>query len=810
MRSFRRWFRRFLMLAGVLCLLLLLGWLALPSVALYPEDIGWSRVITDREGKVLHITMTRDGHYRLPATLGELPPEMLAATLAKEDQWFRRHPGVNPFSLLRAIGGMITGKPAGGGSTITMQLARLRWKLDTRTIGGKCEQILRALQLERHHSKDAILEAYFNLAPYGGNVEGVGAAALLWCGREPKALNPREALALSVIPQSPGTRSPATAKGRARLAAAQSRLVKQLVADDTRWRSDPLAGSFTLEPPEAPPHRAMHLCRRLLSDVTPGDELYLTSTIDTSLQTCIEQGIRRHLDRTADLGINNACAILVHAPTREVLAYVGSARYHDASIHGMVDGLRARRSPGSALKPFVFGLALDQGLIHPGSLLVDGPMIFGDYNPENFEREFMGPIAAGDALRRSRNIPAVHLASRLSGDGLYGLLQRGGVVLPRPSSYYGLALSLGGFGISPVELAGLYAALADDGRPLPLVFRHEVQERDALATMGMGASDRKRSKTVPVLPNHLQPPPGQERDALATSASPASEIFSASARHLVIGMLSGTTELGPETGHARVDPKVAFKTGTSHGFRDAWAVGISGDHVLVVWLGNFNGRGNNALVARKVAAPLLFDLFHQLDLPVSERPPPDGVGEVEICAVSGQLPGRFCQHRKRIGFLPGISPITACDLHREILVDGTTGLRVARDDGRPGLRREVREFWSPDMLELFRKAGLPRQPVPRPEDGVATIEGQDHGEAPRIVSPIAGRTYLANGKSTISLSARVAPAVNRVYWFEGGAFLGSSESAEVLSWNPRPGRHQIKALDDHGRTGAIEVEVKRE
>jgi penicillin-binding protein 1C len=279
---------------------------------------------------------------------------------------------------------------------------------------------------------------------------------------------------------------------------------------------------------------------------------------------------------------------------------------------------------------------------------------------------------------------------------------------------------------------------------------------------------------------------------------------------LVIGMMSGTTELGPEAGYRRVDPQVAFKTGTSHGFRDAWAVGILGDHVLLVWLGNFNGQGNNALVARKVAAPLLFDLFARLDFPARERPVPDGVREVEICAASGQLPGRFCQHRKRIGFLPGVSPITACDLHREILVDGTTGLRVARDDGRPGLRREVREFWSPDMLELFRQAGLPRQPVPLPEDGVATVEGQDHGEAPRILSPIAGRTYLANGKTSISLSARVAPAVNRLYWFEGDAFLGSCDPVGQLAWTPSPGRHHIKALDDHGRVGLIEVEIKRE
>lgn len=771
-----RWFRRCGLVAGIGVLLLIIGWFLLPPVELYPPELSWSRVITDREGEILQVTLAKDGHYRLRTKLPDLHPSMVGATLAKEDRWFRRHPGVNPFSLVRALGGWVTGKSAGGGSTISMQVARMRWKLETRGVPGKLKQMFRALQLERHYSKDAILEAYFNLAPYGGNVEGVGAASLLWCGREPAALTSREAVALSVIPQSPMARSPATARGRARLASAQSRLMRELAKEDGQWRGDPLAGEFTLEPPGPPPHHAMHFSRRLLATCAP-DEHHMVATLDARTQKVMETGIRHHLSRTADLGINNACAILVHAPTREVLAYVGSARYEDAAIHGMVDGLRGRRSPGSALKPFVYGLALDQGLIHPGSLLVDGPMIFGDYNPENFEREFMGPISAMEALRRSRNIPAVHLAARLSGDGLYGLLQRGGVPMPKPESYYGLALALGGLGISPVELAGLYAALADDGRPRSLVYR----------------------KGLPIDADHAPAVP-----------APAPELLSAPARHLIIGMLSGITELGPETGYVRVNPDIAFKTGTSHGFRDAWAAGIHGDHVLVVWLGNFNGRSNNALVARKVAAPLLFDLFHQLSLPAGPRLVPDGVGEVEICAVSGQLPGRFCQHTKRIGFLPGISPITACDLHREILVDGTTGLRVASDDARPGLRREVREFWSPDMLKLFQQAGLPRQPIPLPEHGVATVEGSDHGEAPRILSPIGGRTYLANGRTSISLSARVAPAVNRLYWFDGEAFLGSSDPTTPMPWTPSPGRRRLKALDDHGRAGIIEIEVRWE
>ena len=764
-RRFVRWSAGVLLAGAV-------AWLAIPRPELYPPGLGWSRVVTDRHGVVLHLTRAKDGRYRLRTALQDISPAMREATVEKEDRWFRRHPGVNPASLARAAWGAITGKSAGGASTLTMQLARLRWDLHTRSPGGKLLQVFRAIQLERHYTKDEILEAYFNLAPYGGNVEGVGAAAMLWCGRTPAELTPREAAALSIIPQSPALRLPAVARGRDRIATAQARLVARMSSSGGPLRDDPLAAAFTLLPPAPPPHRAMHLCRRLLgSTINP----VIRSTVDASLQETVELGIAAFLQGTADQGINNACAVLVEASTREVLAYVGSANYQDRAILGMVDGLKARRSPGSAVKPFVYALAMDQALIHPRTLLVDGPMAFGDYNPENFDREFMGPIAAGEALHRSRNIPAVDLARRLQGDGLYGLLARGGVRALKPPGHYGLALALGGFGITPLELAGLYATLADNGLPGDLSF-----------SSGGG--------TAPV------PPQGGGEIPLCSPA----------ARHLVLRMLTGGGDLGRDYAFARADPAVAWKTGTSHGFRDAWAVGVKGDHVLVVWLGNFNGRGNNALVARHCAAPLLFDLLGRLRLPDVQPAVPAEVGDVVVCAVSGCLPGPYCQHLATTGFISGVSPITTCDLHREILVDGSTGLRVTRDDGRPGMRREIHEFWSPDMLALFVKAGLPRRPVPAPEDGTTTLLGYDHGEAPRILSPVGGRRYqIAAGSDTLVLRAHAAPAVASLYWFCGDAFLGRCDPAAGFAWKMRPGKHTLRVLDDHGRGASTEIETQR-
>ena len=718
---------------------------------------------------LLHLSTAADGRYRLRTPLSGVSPQWIEATLMKEDRWFRWHPGVNPFALVRAAWGVAAGHRAGGASTLTMQVARLRWNIDSTTFPGKLVQMFRAIQLERHYSKDEILEAYFNLAPYGGNVEGAGAAARLWCGRDPSQVTRREAIALSVIPQSPCSRHPGFPGDAGRIAAAQARLAA-LLEEDSTLRGDPLAVEFTLAPVGPPPHEAPHFCRRLMR-LTRDTTIH--GTLDLGMQQEVERGITGWIERTREKGISNACAILVHAPSREVLAYVGSADYSDREIHGMVDGLRARRSPGSAVKPFVYGLALDQGLIHPRSLLVDGPMNFHDYDPENFEGQFLGPIHAGDALVRSRNIPAVDLSNHLSNGGLYQFLRRGGVDLPEPPGYYGLALALGGFGISPEQLAALYAGLADDGLPRPLVYSRAEKAANPTGT----------------------------------------PLLSPQARFLILDMLRGAADLGIDDGFSKSDPSVAWKTGTSHGFRDAWAAGVRGDYVLVVWLGNFNGRGNNALVARSCAVPLMFDLFGRLRLADKPVVPPAGVRQVDLCAVSGDLPGPWCQQLTRGWFIPGVSPVSLCHLHREILVDGNSGKRVVRDDGRPGLRREIHEFWPPDMFELFRQAGLPRRLPPEPENGTDTLAGIDHGDAPRIISPLAGRIYRTSGgpeESGIPLKASAASGVRSFYWFSGESFIGACPPGDSLAWKAPPGNHTLRVLDDHGRSAQAPVRVTRE
>ncbi len=740
-------------------------WELVPKPEIYPPGYAFSHALADRNGRIIHLALTPDAKYRLHSKLADISPDLIEATLLLEDRHFHSHLGVNPLSMMRAVWGVCTGTRRGGGSTITMQLARLRFGLETRSFGGKFVQMLRAMQLERHYSKEEILEAYLNLAPYGGNVEGVGAAALLWCGKPAAELTAREAVSLTVLPQSPTLRRPKLKGENTALATAQFRLWQ-------RWqearglRADALDATFTLRPEAKPPRDAPHLARRLAA-VEENGTGSCTTTLDLSMQRMIEHTLRDFLTSRREVGMTNACALLVHAPTREVRAYVGSASFLNEDINGQVDGVMARRSPGSALKPFLYALALQQGLLHPRTLVRDGQVTFGDYNPENFDREFTGPIPAEDALFRSRNIPAVSLARKLAAPGLYGFLKQAGVSLPKPASYYGLALPLGGAEVSMEELGGLYSLLADDGCARPLQF------------INQGSEFRRNSATL-LIPE---------------------------ACFLTRRMLASREEE-----HGLSDPTISWKTGTSHGFRDAWAAGIRGEYVLVVWIGNFNGKSNASFIARKCAAPLLFECFHGLRLPWRADMPPAGVKEVDLCAVSGQLPTPHCQHRRKGWFIPGVSPIAPCDIHREVLLDVDSGLRVATDDGKRVLRHEVFEFWPPDMLALFRAAGVPRRQVPPMEPSTAPLRVAQATEAPHIVSPQPRLVYALRAndptRQAIPLRADTAAGVRTVFWFAGAKFLGSSEPAAALMWNASPGEWKLHVLDDHGRSATCDVRVE--
>jgi penicillin-binding protein 1C len=745
-------------------------WLALPKPPLL-DGLSFSQCVRDRNGTLLRITLTNDQKFRVRTPLREISPELIAATLRFEDQHYSQHPGVNPFALARAtLSALRHGHATSGASTITMQVARLRFHLHTRTIGGKLMQILRALELERHYTKVEILEAYLNLAPYGRNIEGAGAASQMLFGKTPARLTRPEAIALSVIPQSPSRRSLDRAGDNRSLNAAQNRWYDRV----GETNGGTLTGRFFSARAQADcGNFAPHFVRQVL--FRNPNESQIATTLDLAKQQMIERRVSDYVALNHSRGINNAAALLIDTRTMDVLAQIGSADFWNEEIDGQVDGTRALRSPGSALKPFVYALAIDQGLIHPLSILADAPRSFGDYNPENFDREFLGPIRASDALARSRNIPAVALAAQLSHPTLYQFLRRAEVSLPHDESWYGLALPLGGEEISLQDIVRLYAALANDGQLRPL------------------------------------------RWTLDQSQSQSRRIVSQEAAFLTLEMLGTTPRPGVDCIEASHDAPVYWKTGTSHGFRDAWSIAISDHYVLGVWIGNFDGKGNPSFTGRTAATPLLFGIIDGLRAgwpePIWPHLPPasSNLKRVEFCSVSGDLPGPHCPQRIEGWFIPGVSPIKTCDVHRKVLVDIATGLRVASDDGIRVLRREAYEFWPTDLLALFDRAGVPRRTPPPFLDGK---ESETRGgREPRLVLPTASRhceilTSDAIAKTGIPLRAQTDAGVRELYWFSDRSFIGRCHPAQTISWKASPGEYQLTALDDHGRSASCEVIVR--
>ncbi len=759
--------RRLWIPLGAATLLTVAGWAAIPKPDLY-EGVSFSTLVTDRHGRPLELRLADDGRYRLFAPLDGISEAAREATLLYEDRRFFGHPGVDPLALVRAAWTTYVRRirPVGG-STITMQLARMRFDLDTRSPLGKLVQSARALQLERHYSKAEILEAYLNLAPYGGSVEGIATASRIYFDKPASALDLGEALALAVIPQNPAARFPATEGGRAALLAARSRLLAAWRAVDggdeealARARLDPVFRS-----PAGLPGRAPHFVRdRVPRDRRPA----IRTTLDLDLQDLLERRIREYVDRRRRDGIENAAALLIDHRRMEVLAYVGSADFGDGGIAGQVNGVLARRSPGSTLKPLLYGMALDEGLIHPMTLLEDAPRRYAAYAPENFDRGFMGPVFARDALIHSRNVPAATLLEELDVQRFRDWLETAGVDELMPAEHYGLALALGGSEMTMEELVRLYSVLASGG-----------VRRDLAVTPGGGGAPPRR-------------------------------LLSAEASFLVLDMLRDVPRPDSLLRGAARQP-IAWKTGTSFGFRDAWSVGVGGPYVLAVWVGNFDGSPNPAFVGRDAAAPLFFAIADSLRIPAPRDRPPAGLNlrRVEVCASTGDLPGPHCPRITRSWFIPGVSPIKESSVYRAVPIDPSTGLRSCRED--VDAVQEVYEFWPSNLQAVFRRAGVSIRPPPpwSPECELDRMSAS--GAAPRIASPQESLVYHAPlrraEQSTVLFSAVADGDASSLYWFVNDRFVGQVAAGEDYLWAPRSGRFTVRVADDLGRADAVSITV---
>jgi penicillin-binding protein 1C len=748
------------------------------------ERFGSSRAVWSSDGKLLRLTLSSDQTYRLWTSLKNIPEKVIKTFLWNEDQYFYYHPGFNFYSLIRAAYATYFLKTRRiGASTLTMQLARRLYDINTQTPVGKLRQILSAIWLEMIYSKNEILEAHLNLCPMGGNIEGVAAASLIFFAKPVQEVSWAEALAYAVIPQNPNNRSFLKKSNIELEPARQSLLRRNWDKLSVQERDIALVKVLPLKELNLP-FLAPHFVGEALKRSGTGEKL--ETTLDSELQKDFEKKLRSYLSVASRVGVSNGAMILTDWTQQKVLAWVGSADFFNEKIQGQVDGVTALRSPGSALKPLIYALALDQGLIHPGTILKDSPMSFGSYDPENFDNDFHGPISAEVALNQSRNIPAVYLVSQLGNNGkidFYEFLLRAQVGVPKSREHYGYSLALGGFEISLLDLVQLYGALARDGTRT----RFKIFE-----------SDTHKDKNVSIL-------------------TPESSF-------IVLDMMSRNFIDPSRYGRwaQQYSIPLSWKTGTSAGFRDAWCVAVIGPYVLGVWLGNFSGQANPALVGREMAAPLVFELVDLLKARgrINHHRLPVRLGslkikDVEVCPISGKIPGPHCRNLKKIKFISEVSPIHECDVHREIFVNKKTGLQSCLRD-MSIVEKRVIEVWPTDILKIFAEARMARRVAP-PFDESCHEESQVTREVVALggvmISPKEGVVYSVRSsfdlKNQIPFQASFqGDSEQEVFWFVDHEYVGQSHGAGVFLWPAKPGRFQVKALNKKGQSLNRKIQVQ--
>lgn len=563
-------------------------WAATLPPLVNTDSIEYSTEVLDREGRLLRAYATEDGRWRLKARAEDVDPRFLEMLIAYEDKRFYEHYGVDPLAMLRAAWQLVVhGEIVSGASTLTMQVARLLEPRSERTMLAKLKQMVRAIELEHSFSKSEILSLYLSLAPYGGNLEGIRSASLAYFDKEPKRLSRAEAALLVALPQSPEARRPDRSPDRAQHA--RDRVLDR-IADDVGIPADEIAQAKKDPVPTS---------RKSMPALAPhaADQVVLSSpqqkrhelTIDARMQRALEALAR---ERAPTFGHDVSIAILVvdHA-SGEILARVASADYFDLNRAGQVDLTQALRSPGSALKPFIYGLGFEDGLVHPDTLIDDKPTRYGNYAPENFDLTFQGTLPVRKALQLSLNVPAVALLDRVGASRLTARLAQAGGQLTLPKGEVpGLAMGLGGVGVTLTDLTMLYTGLARQGSTIPLI-------------------ERKADAALARVPRRLLDP--------------------------VAAWYVGHVLLGTPPPENAARNRIAFKTGTSYGYRDAWAVGFDGRRTIGVWVGRPDGAPVPGILGRTAAAPILFDAFARLgDLPAPLAPAPKGA----IFATNGKLP----------------------------------------------------------------------------------------------------------------------------------------------------------------------------
>lgn len=736
--------------------------------------------VLSRDGTLLReATSDPRGRARWVA-LTDVAPSLLQALLAAEDARYRQHHGIDYDALVRAVGYTFTGRRSGG-STLSQQVVKLL-RPRPRTLASKLNEMIMALRLERSATKDEILEQYINRAPFGARSAGVEAAALSFFGKSARELSLVESALLAALPKGPTYYDPRRHAGRA--LARRNWVLQRMRAlghIDAAAHDAAVAEPLRVQRAEAP-FEAPHFTARVLRARHHSDAPQVTTTLDGRLQRRAEVIVRRALAALQGRGVSQAAALVLENATGDVLAYVGSSDFHDPR-EGQFDAVHARRQPGSALKPFAYALAFEQGLATPASLMLDLPAHFttatGEYAPRNYDNRFHGPVLAREALANSYNVPAVRLAHALSSGALLARLHALGFEgLTADEDHYGLGLVLGNGEVSLWELARAYLALARGGR--------RIEPRVVM------------------------------RDSAPTESTP---LLSPESAYLVGHILADTHARQAAFGERSaldLPFTAAVKTGTSTDFRDNWTAGYTSEVTVVVWVGNFSGKPMRDVSGVTGAAPL----WNELVLAAMERRPhraferPAGIVTAHVCPLSGARVGPHCAGGRLELFAAGTAPTKPCAVHAEVDIDRKNGL-LAGPACSPSERvKRVGERWPAELEAWAVDAGrklLPREESPRCPPSGLTAEARElriQIRSPRDGAVLTLMPDLPRRAQRLPLEAIVEGAPRRLRWFVNGKEIGAPAFPYRARWALEPGQHEVVAEADGVRSEPVRVTVK--
>ncbi|WP_222615427.1 penicillin-binding protein 1C [Persicimonas caeni] len=767
-----------------------------------------SMVVTWRDGSTAHVLLSGDDKQRIPVELDRVDPAYVEALIALEDERFWHHPGVDPIAIVRAAWSNVRyGEVVSGGSTITMQLVRLL-EPRPRTLGSKMVEALRAMQLEVHMSKEEILEAYLRFVPYGGNREGIETASLAYFEQSAEVMSDAQIATLLAVPQNPTLHHPSEANAE-RLEKTRNRIAKKLF-EEGALSAGKGGGGLSVEEAyaqvaaEEVPVAMTQLPRRLphlafwLRARSPEEGRFET-TLDRYAQATVEELVDARRAVAETHGIHNTAVVVAEHQTGEIRALVGNFDFSDARHGGQIAGFDVARSTGSLLKPFLYAQGIDDGLIAPEHLESDIPVTYGTYSPENYNYEYSGLVRMDDALARSLNVPFVNLLGEVGVDRFQSTLRALGLrrFNPRPGDT-GLSIAVGGVEATPVEVAELYAALANDARAteLRVLAKAATPAQNGAHTVFDTVSERRKNTVSDTA----------KRDSGVVSSGAAwltRQALRRRDRPDFPGRARGTGTSGA----------IHWKTGTSSGHKDAWTAGSSSRYTAVVWMGNLTNSPSTYLVGSQAAAPLFFDILEALDdtTRLDDPMPNEVMTEVEVCSFSGHLPSGACEHIEEV-YLPTRSvPTERCPYHVEVDVDLETG-RALTPRCRQGREFETRSFVQlpPDVRRwMEERLGDVSEPPPMHSDCGAAREAAP----PAIASPPPGQTLvlmpgIPKERQKVLLQAHAANSQSQLSWFVNGRFLGKVDGDDTLWWTPAQGEHELVVMNTAGQASRRKLVVR--